>query len=75
MQDAIASAVEVYIAMDTRGSSPELVAAVKHGLDCLGVNHRDFGLLTTPQLHYQVAASADSATDFTNSFREFMNLC
>ena len=69
-----AANVEVFIAMDTRGSSPELVAAVKHGLDCLGVSYRDFGLLTTPQLHYQVAASANSATDFTNAFRDFMQL-
>ena len=75
MPEDVASAVQVFMAMDTRASSPELIAAVKHGLDALGVSYRDLGLLTTPQLHYQVAASADSATDFTNAFRDFVDLC
>ena len=45
----------VHIACDTRGSSKRLVAAVKEGLDCLGVESIDHGLLSTPQLHYMTA--------------------
>jgi len=58
--------------MDTRSSSPELIAALKHGLTCLRVPYTDLGLLTTPQLHYQVVQSRDSATDFCDAFIEFI---
>lgn len=43
-----ASNVEVFIACDTRDSSPALVTAAKNGLDCLNVSYTDLGLLTTP---------------------------
>ena len=45
----------VHIACDTRGSSKRLVAAVKEGLGCFGVESIDHGLLSTPQLHYMTA--------------------
>lgn len=53
--DASETSAHVYLAMDTRESSPRLIAAVKAGLDCLGVPYTDFDLLSTPQLHYLVA--------------------
>ena len=65
----------VIIGYDTRGSCAELVAAIKQGLDCFGVNHFDEGLLTTPQLHFKVAEDRDSATAFAHKFLDFMNLC
>ena len=39
---------KVLVACDTRGSSKRLVAAVKEGLECLGVECEDHGLLSTP---------------------------
>lgn len=42
----------VLIARDTRSSSPQLAKAVVDGAETLGGLVEDFGLLTTPQLHY-----------------------
>jgi phosphomannomutase len=39
---------KVLVACDTRGSSKRLVAAIKEGLECLGVECEDHGLLSTP---------------------------
>ncbi|XP_059177328.1 phosphoacetylglucosamine mutase-like [Physella acuta] len=44
----------VSVAMDTRPSSKLLTQAAKDGIEALGGNCCDFGLLTTPQLHYIV---------------------
>ena len=38
----------VFLARDTRESSPVLIAAVKEGLTCLNVSYTDFDLMTTP---------------------------
>ncbi|KAI8583442.1 hypothetical protein K450DRAFT_223710 [Umbelopsis ramanniana AG] len=44
----------VIYAYDTRPSCPALVASLKDGLDAAGADSIDFGLKTTPQLHYLV---------------------
>ncbi|KAK7508746.1 hypothetical protein BaRGS_00000312 [Batillaria attramentaria] len=44
----------VFIARDTRPSSVSLSQAVQDGIQALGGDSKDFGLLTTPQLHYIV---------------------
>ncbi|MCJ1312667.1 Phosphoacetylglucosamine Mutase [Agyrium rufum] len=42
----------VVFARDTRESGPRLVKALKAALDATGTEYKDYGLLTTPQLHY-----------------------
>ncbi|KAH0608504.1 uncharacterized protein H6S33_001638 [Morchella sextelata] len=44
----------VIFAKDTRESGPALVAALTDALNSVGANFTDYGLLTTPQLHYLV---------------------
>jgi phosphoacetylglucosamine mutase len=44
----------VVYARDTRPSGPALVAALADGLTAIQAQHRDEGILTTPQLHYIV---------------------
>ncbi|XP_063078585.1 phosphoacetylglucosamine mutase isoform X2 [Engraulis encrasicolus] len=44
----------VFIGRDTRPSSESLAQAVKDGVAALGAHCQDFGLVTTPQLHYLV---------------------
>ncbi|KAL6459681.1 hypothetical protein MHYP_G00314400 [Metynnis hypsauchen] len=44
----------VFIGRDTRPSSPSLSQAVLDGVSCLGGQIQDYGLVTTPQLHYMV---------------------
>ncbi|KAI1628737.1 phosphoacetylglucosamine mutase [Exophiala viscosa] len=45
---------KVVFAHDTRASGPYLVTALKAALDAVKVEYTDYGLLTTPQLHYIV---------------------
>ncbi|RMZ78239.1 hypothetical protein DV737_g3975, partial [Chaetothyriales sp. CBS 132003] len=45
---------KVIFGRDTRASGPALVKALKAALDALKVEYTDFGILTTPQLHYLV---------------------
>ena len=47
----------VIYARDTRPSGVRLVKAVEAGLKVTGVDYKDFGILTTPQLHYLVRAT------------------
>lgn len=42
----------VVFARDTRPSGVTLVQALKDALDASGVKYTDYGVLTTPQLHY-----------------------
>ena len=42
----------VVYARDTRESGPRLVAALVAGLKAVDADYKDYGLLTTPQLHY-----------------------
>ncbi|KAI4882999.1 hypothetical protein NFI96_015796 [Prochilodus magdalenae] len=44
----------VFVGRDTRPSSESLSQAVLDGVCCLGGQSLDYGLLTTPQLHYMV---------------------
>ncbi|XP_029966420.1 phosphoacetylglucosamine mutase [Salarias fasciatus] len=44
----------VFVGKDTRSSSPALSQAVIDGVSALGGHSKDYGLVTTPQLHYMV---------------------
>lgn len=44
----------VFIAKDTRESSPQLASAAADGVRSINGQFKDFGYLTTPQLHYIV---------------------
>jgi len=44
----------VVVARDTRASGARLLSCVIDGLKGAGVEYKDFGFLTTPQLHYLV---------------------
>ncbi|NWI99318.1 AGM1 mutase, partial [Crypturellus undulatus] len=44
----------VFVGRDTRPSSMKLSQAVVDGISVLGGQYRDYGLVTTPQLHYMV---------------------
>lgn len=44
----------VILARDTRESGPSLVTALTDALTATGVEYTDYGILTTPQLHYLV---------------------
>ncbi|PKI85946.1 phosphoacetylglucosamine mutase [Malassezia vespertilionis] len=52
----------VVYAWDTRPSSPSLVRAIVDGMDAIGAEKMDGGLLTTPQLHYLVFAYNTAGT-------------
>jgi len=47
----------VIFARDTRPSGERLVKALKAGLDAAGAEYIDYGIATTPQLHYLVRAT------------------
>lgn len=47
----------VIYARDTRPSGVRLVKALEAGLQATNVTYKDFGILTTPQLHYLVRAT------------------
>lgn len=53
-RDSIPCGAKVIIGYDTRPSSPRLVECVKRGIALLGGKIIDLGLVTTPQLHYEV---------------------
>ncbi|XP_014829918.1 PREDICTED: phosphoacetylglucosamine mutase [Poecilia mexicana] len=44
----------VYVGKDTRSSSASLSQAVLDGVKALGGHSKDYGLVTTPQMHYMV---------------------
>ncbi|XP_071760700.2 phosphoacetylglucosamine mutase [Centroberyx gerrardi] len=44
----------VFVGKDTRSSSARLSQAVLDGVSALGGHSKDYGLVTTPQLHYMV---------------------
>ncbi|XP_004083772.1 phosphoacetylglucosamine mutase [Oryzias latipes] len=44
----------VFVGKDTRSSSASLSQAVLDGVHALGGHSKDYGLVTTPQLHYMV---------------------
>lgn len=47
-------AANIVIGRDTRASGPTLVKALKAALDAVGATYKDYGHLTTPQLHHMV---------------------
>lgn len=52
-----AISANVIIARDTRPSGERLVKALVAALDAVGAKHVDYGVLTTPQLHYLTRAT------------------
>ncbi|XP_062542981.1 phosphoacetylglucosamine mutase [Armigeres subalbatus] len=48
---------KVYVGMDTRYHSPQLAKAVLNGVAAMKGSVRDFGIVTTPMLHYFVTCS------------------
>ncbi|XP_058835464.1 phosphoacetylglucosamine mutase [Topomyia yanbarensis] len=48
---------KVYVGMDTRYHSPQLAKAVLNGIAAMKGSVRDFGIVTTPMLHYFVMCS------------------
>ncbi|XP_023285980.1 phosphoacetylglucosamine mutase [Seriola lalandi dorsalis] len=46
----------VFVGKDTRSSSASLSQAVLDGVSALGGHSKDYGLVTTPQLHYMVCS-------------------
>ncbi|KAK9469021.1 hypothetical protein V1512DRAFT_234214 [Lipomyces arxii] len=66
LQIDLATPANVIFARDTRESGPALVAALKDGLSSSGVEYKDYGILTTPQLHYIVKCinTANSSTPY-----------
>lgn len=53
----ISAASKVFIGMDNRYHSPGLLRAVNDGVLALKGNPKDFGILTTPMLHYLVVCA------------------
>lgn len=43
---------KIVFARDTRPSGIKLIEALKDGLNAVGAKYQDFGVFTTPQLHY-----------------------
>ena len=50
----MATEAKVYLGRDTRQSGPKLITALIDGIEAAGGSYINFGLLTTPQLHYIV---------------------
>ncbi|XP_065088319.1 phosphoacetylglucosamine mutase [Ochlerotatus camptorhynchus] len=48
---------KVFVGMDTRYHSPQLAKAVLNGVAAMKGSVRDFGIVTTPMLHYFVTCS------------------
>lgn len=57
------SFAEVCLGMDTRETSPALLAAVKAACDIMGVKVCTYGLVTTPQLHWLVSENYTNDND------------
>ncbi|XP_049956359.1 phosphoacetylglucosamine mutase [Schistocerca serialis cubense] len=56
------AAASVFIGMDTRPSNIELSNALKEGVTAVGGEIHDWGVVTTPMLHYFVAAKNSGLT-------------
>ncbi|XP_030375424.1 phosphoacetylglucosamine mutase [Scaptodrosophila lebanonensis] len=53
----VASSSHVYVGMDNRYHSPRLLKAVSDGVIALKGNVREFGIVTTPMMHYFVVSA------------------
>ena len=54
----------VVFARDTRDSGPALVASLVDGLTAIGAEYKDYGFLTTPQLHYMARCINTQGTEY-----------
>lgn len=63
----------VFIARDTRVSSPALAKAVQDGVSAMGAKLKDYGLLTTPQLHFMVCCFNTQGTYGTPTEEGYFN--
>lgn len=61
----------VFIGRDTRPSSESLAQAVLDGVSCLGGESKDYGLVTTPQLHYMVRCRNTHGCYGTNTLQGY----
>eukprot|EP01052_Picozoa_sp_SAG31_P013310 SAG31_NODE_798_length_12027_cov_8.190057_4_plen_86_part_00 len=61
---------EVYVAMDTRPSGPAATALVVAGAEACGAAVQNFGVATTPQLHYMVMQRNAAVSD-TRALRHY----
>ncbi|XP_005181704.1 phosphoacetylglucosamine mutase [Musca domestica] len=53
----VSSSSNVYVGMDNRYHSPRLLKAVADGVIALKGNVKEFGIVTTPMMHYYVVAA------------------
>lgn len=53
----------VYVGMDTRPTSAAASALVVQGIEAMGGTAKDYGLMTTPQLHHCVRAANSGGDD------------
>lgn len=60
----LGSPARAVFARDTRASGPHLVTALLEGFNATGVQHSDYELLTTPQLHYITRCINTKGTPF-----------
>lgn len=76
----------VYIGRDTRESSPHLFKVAKAGVESLGAEVLDIGIVTTPQVHFAVQLTNQQKAVgtvnveqyyeyFTQQFLDFLVLC
>jgi phosphoacetylglucosamine mutase len=49
----------VFLGRDTRESSPLMSEQIIEGLEILGVRYKDYGQISTPQLHWMVNINND----------------
>lgn len=60
---------KVFIARDTRPSGKQFVQALAEGIEALGGSYQDYGVLSTPQLHYMVRC-ANTASEYGEATEE-----
>ncbi|XP_065313176.1 phosphoacetylglucosamine mutase-like isoform X2 [Gordionus sp. m RMFG-2023] len=64
----------VYLAHDTRKSCPVLLEACILGINAMGGKYQNYGLLTTPQLHFMVyTANSDSDISYYPAERDYFD--
>ncbi|KAL9057177.1 MAG: hypothetical protein Q9162_002505 [Coniocarpon cinnabarinum] len=59
------TAAKIVFARDTRASGPALVASLLDALHAVGAEYKDYGFLTTPQLHYMTRCLNTEGTDYS----------
>lgn len=73
---ATGSKPQVYLAMDSRPSSERLVSLVEQGVAAWHplVQHHNFGILTTPGLHFLVGRHSSQVDEYYNQLVEALGL-